>query len=85
LIDVALAPVVEGGDDEQREADGGDEGEADERIEQRETGAWRVFAGARGVGRGLLGVGLRWRGFWVGNGVAPWQAELLVFEGFDGV
>lgn len=38
-----LVSVVEGGDDEQCESYGGDEGEADEGIEERQAGAWGWF------------------------------------------
>jgi hypothetical protein len=36
---ITLTPVVERSDDEQCKSDGGDEGEADERVKQREAGA----------------------------------------------
>ncbi len=52
-MDRGLSPVVEGQNDEEREADGGGESEEDEAVEQREAGAagglFFVFWWVRGL------------------------------------
>jgi hypothetical protein len=66
-----LVAMVEGSDDEQCESDGDEQGEADERVEQREAGARGTLVGIRRVWRWGLGVGLRGESFGVGHCVAP--------------
>jgi hypothetical protein len=86
-----LVAMMKGSDDEQCGSDGDEQGEADERVEQREAWACWVFVGIRSVRRWRLRVGLRWKSIGVRHGIAPWKAERLawarslVFEGFDGV
>jgi hypothetical protein len=63
-----LVAVVKRGDDQQREADGGEQSDGDERVEQREAGAGGRFVGVGRVGRRRLGIGLLSRRFGVRHG-----------------
>jgi len=64
-----LVAVVERGNNEERESEGEEQGEADEGIEQSEAGAWGRLVGVRGGGGGLRGVGLWGERLGIGHGL----------------